>query len=90
MDGQFDAGALAATSGGARGSEEYAPIRDRLPFLGGRPREEIEALLGAHGLAGVRGDSLLDLVAAQAQRMVEEGLERRTHRRYVVWGDLPR
>jgi hypothetical protein len=29
-------------------------------------------------------------VAAQEQRMVEEGLERRTRRRYVVWGDVPR
>jgi hypothetical protein len=28
-------------------------------------------------------------VAAQTQRMVEEGLEPRTHRRYVVWGDVP-
>jgi hypothetical protein len=36
----------------------------------------------------VRGDSLEDLVAAQAQRMADEGLERRTHRRYVVWGDV--
>ena len=52
--------------------------------------EQIEALLRAHGLVHVSGDPLLDLVAAQAQRMVEEGRERRTHRRYVVWGDLPR
>jgi len=36
----------------------------------------------------VSGDPLLDLVTAQAQRMVEEGREQRTHRRYVVWGDL--
>jgi hypothetical protein len=38
----------------------------------------------------VGGDPLHDLVAAQAQRMADEGQERRTHRRYVVWGDLPR
>jgi hypothetical protein len=38
----------------------------------------------------VKSDPLLDLVAAQAQRMVEEGRERRTHRRYVVWGDAAR
>ncbi|MEK7446933.1 MAG: PDZ domain-containing protein, partial [candidate division NC10 bacterium] len=36
------------------------------------------------------GDPLLDLVAAQEQRMVEEGRERRTCRRSVVWGDVPR
>ncbi len=36
------------------------------------------------------GDPRLDLVAAQEQRMVEEGRERRTRRRYVVWGDVPR
>jgi hypothetical protein len=29
-------------------------------------------------------------VEAQAQRMVDEGRERRTHRRYVVWGDVAR
>jgi hypothetical protein len=29
-------------------------------------------------------------VAAQEQRMVEEGRERRTRRRYVVWGDVAR
>jgi ubiquinone/menaquinone biosynthesis C-methylase UbiE len=90
LDGQFDAGALAGSAGGARASNEYAAIGDQLPFLGGRPREEIEALLRAHGLVDVSSDPLLDLVAAQEQRMVAEGLERRTHRRYVVWGDVRR
>jgi ubiquinone/menaquinone biosynthesis C-methylase UbiE len=89
VDGQFDAGALKQPAGSARASQEYAAIGDRLPYLGGRAREEIERLLTAHGLGNVRGDSLEDLVAAQAQRMVDEGLERRTHRRYVVWGDRP-
>jgi ubiquinone/menaquinone biosynthesis C-methylase UbiE len=88
VDGQFDAGALKQPSGSARSSQEYAAIGDQLPFLGGRSREEIERLLTAHGLGGVRSDPLHDLVAAQAQRMVDEGLERRTHRRYVVWGDV--
>ncbi len=88
VDGQFDAGALVAPASGARASQEYAAIGDQLPFLGGRSREDIEALLAAHGLRSVRGDPLHDLVAAQAQRMVDEGLERRTHRRYVVWGDV--
>ena len=71
-------------------SQEYAAIGDQLPFLGGRSRDEIETLLSAHGLANVSGDPLLDLVAAQAQRMVEEGRESRPRRRYVVWGDVPR
>jgi ubiquinone/menaquinone biosynthesis C-methylase UbiE len=87
VDGQFDAGALKQPAGSARSSQEYAAIGDQLPFLGGRSREEIEKLLAAHGLRDVGSDPLHDLVAAQAQRMVDEGLERRTHRRYVVWGD---
>ena len=90
VDGQFDAGALVGSSQSARASQEYAGIRDQLPFLGGRPREEIEALVRAHGLVSVGSDPVLDLVAAQEARMVAEGLERRTHRRYVVWGDVPR
>src|SRR5438132_115494 len=88
VDGQFDPGVLTLPAGSARSSQEYAGIGDQLPFLGGRSREEIERLLTAHGLGSVRSDPLHDLVAAQAQRMVDEGLERRTHRRYVVWGDL--
>ena len=88
VDGQFDAGALKQPAGSARSSQEYAAIGDQLPFLGGRSREEIERLLTAHGLGGVRSDPLHDLVAAQAERMIAEGLERRTHRRYVVWGDV--
>jgi len=88
VDGQFDAGVLAAPAGSARASEEYAAVGDQLPFLGGRSREEIATLLAAHGLVNVGSDPLLDLVAAQAQRMVDEGRERRTHRRYVVWGDV--
>ncbi len=88
VDSQFDAAALPASSESARTSPEYAAIGDRLPFLGGRPREEIERLLTAHGLVNVASDPLLDLVAAQEQRMVEERRERRTRRRYVVWADL--
>jgi ubiquinone/menaquinone biosynthesis C-methylase UbiE len=89
VDGQFDTSALTTPpAGSARASAEYAAISDQLPFLGGRPREEIEALLRAHGLIEVASDPLLDLVAAQAQRMVDEGLEPRTHRRYIAWGDV--
>jgi len=73
----------------ARTSAEYTAIGDRLPFYGGRPREEIEALLRAKGLSGVAGDSLEDLVAAQMQRLVDEGQQPRRRLRYVVWGDVP-
>jgi ubiquinone/menaquinone biosynthesis C-methylase UbiE len=88
VDGQFDVSAAAPAQENARTSPEYAAVGDQLPFLGGRPREEIEGLLAAHGLVRVAGDSLLDLVAAQAQRMVDEGREPRSRRRYVVWGDV--
>ena len=90
VDSQVDAGAAPPATENARLSPEYAAIGDRLPFLGGRSQEEIETLLTAHGLVNVGGDPVRDLVAAQEQRMVEEGRERRTRRRYVVWGDLPR
>jgi ubiquinone/menaquinone biosynthesis C-methylase UbiE len=90
VDGQFDANAAAPLAGSARASEEYARVGEQLPFLGGRSQAEIETLLRAHGLVNVIGDPLLDLVAAQAQRMVDEGRERRTHRRYVVCGDVAR
>ena len=90
VDGQFDVGAPAGIGGSARGSAEYAAIGDRLPFFGGRPREEIAALLKTHGLVNIESDPLLDLVAAQEERMVEEGQERRSHRRYAVWGDVRR
>jgi ubiquinone/menaquinone biosynthesis C-methylase UbiE len=90
VDGQFDASATPPSTENARTSPEYAAVGDQLPFLGGRSREEIEALLKAHGLVNVVSDPLLDLVAAQEQRMLEEGLERRMRRRYVVWGDTAR
>jgi ubiquinone/menaquinone biosynthesis C-methylase UbiE len=89
VDGQFDAGAGPPQPGTARTSAEYQAISDQLPFYGGRAREQIVALLAAHGLRNVGSDPLLDLVAAQEQRMLDEGRERRTHRRYVVWGDVP-
>src|SRR5438046_5760462 len=53
VDGQFDPGFLVEPSQNARTSAEYAGIGDRLPFLGGRPREEIEVLFEAHGLVEV-------------------------------------
>jgi ubiquinone/menaquinone biosynthesis C-methylase UbiE len=90
LDGRFDPGFLIEPSQNARTSEEYAAVGNQLPFIGGRPREEIEALFRAHGLVEVHSDPMLDLVEAQAQRMVEEGSERRTRQRYVVWGDVGR
>jgi len=90
VDGQFDAGAGPPPPGSARTSAEYSTIGDQLPFLGGRSREQIAALLTAHGLVSVASDPLQDLIAAQEQRMVDEGRERRTHKRYVVWGDVAR
>jgi ubiquinone/menaquinone biosynthesis C-methylase UbiE len=89
LDGQFNPGFLVEPSQNARTSAEYVGIGERLPFLGGRPREEIEGLLKAHGLVEVGSDPLLDLVEAQAQRMIEEGGKRQTRARYVVWGDVP-
>jgi ubiquinone/menaquinone biosynthesis C-methylase UbiE len=89
VDSQFDARAL-ATGENARTSREYAAVGDQLPFLGGRPREEIERLLKAHGLVNVGSDPLRDLVAAQADRMIDEGREPVTRQRYAVWGDLAR
>lgn len=88
VDGRADPGAGPPAAENARASREYAAVGEQLPFLEGRSREQIEALLRAHGLVHVSSDPLLDLVAAQAQRMVEEGLAPRTRQRYIVWGDL--
>lgn len=90
VDSQLDGGSTPPAAQNARTSPEYAAIGDRLPFLGGRPREQIEALLNVHGLVNVASDPLLDLVAAQEQRMLEEGHELTRRNRYVVWGDTAR
>jgi ubiquinone/menaquinone biosynthesis C-methylase UbiE len=90
IDGQFDPSALMFHQHeNARTSAEYAGIGEQLPFLGGRPREEIEALFRAHGLANVGSDPVSDLVEAQAQRMVEEGREPIRRHRHIVWGEVP-
>jgi SAM-dependent methyltransferase len=73
----------------ARRSTEYAPISDRLPFLMGKPQEDIEALFRAKGLVAVGGDPLADVIMAQNERARAEGEELRLRRRYVVWGDVP-
>lgn len=72
----------------ARSSSEYAAIGDRLPFISGWPREEIEKQFAAHRLVNIGSDPFFDLVAAEEQRMTEEGLARRTRRRCAVWGDV--
>ena len=90
VDSQLDGGSTPATTQNARTSPEYAAIGDRLPFLGGRPREQIEALARVHGLLNVASDPLLDLVAAQEERMLEEGHPVTRRNRYVVWGDTAR
>jgi ubiquinone/menaquinone biosynthesis C-methylase UbiE len=90
VDSQADVSALPEPLDHARKSSEYAAIADRLPFPGGWPREEIERLFAAHHLVNIASDPFLDLVAAEEQRMQEEGLERRIRRRYAVWGDVPR
>jgi ubiquinone/menaquinone biosynthesis C-methylase UbiE len=90
IDSQLDGGSTPPTAQNARTSPEYAAIGDRLPFLGGRPREQIEALLGVHGLVNVASDPLLDVVAAQEQRMLAEGHPLTRRHRYVVWGDTAR
>ena len=90
VDSQADVSASPEPLDNARRSPEYAAIGDRLPFVSGWPREEIERLFAAHELVNIACDPFLDLVAAEEQRMQEEGLERRIRRRYAVWGDVPR
>ena len=91
IDGaQYDAEAAPPAAQNARASAEYAAIGDSLPFMDGRPREEIEAVLRRHGLLDVTSDPLDDLVAAQAARAAAEGLASRRRRRYAAWGDKAR
>jgi len=89
VDSQADVSALPELLDHARKSYEYTAIGDRLPFVGGWPREEIEMLFAAHQLVNIASDPFLDLVAAEERCMEEEGLERRIRRRYAVWGDVP-
>jgi len=88
VDSQADAASQLPATENARASQEYAAVGDQLPLLNGRSREQIVTMVETHGLTTVGSDPLLDLVAAQEQRMVEEGRERRTRRRFVVWGDV--
>jgi ubiquinone/menaquinone biosynthesis C-methylase UbiE len=90
VDSQAEMGALPEPLDNARKSPEYAAIGDRLRFVSGWPREEIEKLFAAHRLVNITSDPLVDLVAAEERRIEEEGLEPRIRRRYAVWGDVPR
>src|SRR5262249_5092445 len=87
IDSQFDPSPL--QDAGARSSPEYVAIGDKLPFIGGRPREEIEALFRAKGLVDVGGDPIRDLVDAHVQRSIAEGAPTSVRRRYIVWGHVP-
>jgi ubiquinone/menaquinone biosynthesis C-methylase UbiE len=89
VDSQADVSALPEPLDNARKSPEYAAIGGRLPFVGGWPCEEVEKLFAAHHFVDIVTDLLLDLVAAEQERMKKEGLERRTRRRYAIWGDVP-
>jgi hypothetical protein len=40
--------------------DEYAEIYDRLPLLGGRPHDEIAALVRARGFTSVAVEPLMD------------------------------
>jgi ubiquinone/menaquinone biosynthesis C-methylase UbiE len=90
VDSQANVSASPEALDNARRSPEYAEIGDRLPFVSGWPREAVEKLFAAHQLVDIASDPFPDLVAAEEQRMEEEGLERRIRRRYAVWGDVPR
>ena len=89
VDGaRYDEAAAPPQRENARTSPEYAAIEGQLPFYGGRPREEIEAVLRAHGLGEVSSDPLHDLIAAHEQRMAAQGEQRQRRQRYVAWGDV--
>jgi ubiquinone/menaquinone biosynthesis C-methylase UbiE len=89
IDGQSLVAPGEEQTASARRSAEYAPIGDQLPFLRGKPQEEIEALFRAHGLVDVGGDPLADVILAQNQRAVAEGETLRPRKRYIVWGNKP-
>ena len=58
IDSQSDPGARTIPSQNARASAEYAGLENSLPFLGGRPPADIEALFVANGLVEVGHDPL--------------------------------
>lgn len=89
IDSQFDPTVLVNPAQNARSSAEYADIGDKLPFLGGRPPSDIEALFASNGLTQIGHDPIADLVEAHYERMKAEGLPPQRRRRYVAWGRVP-
>ena len=89
LDSQFDENVLISPNQNARASSEYAGLERQLPFLGGRPPADIEALFEANGLVEIGHDPLADLVGAHYRRMEAEGLPPRRRRRYAAWGNAP-
>jgi ubiquinone/menaquinone biosynthesis C-methylase UbiE len=89
LDSQFDENVLISPNQNARASSEYAGLERQLPFLGGRPPADIEALFEANGLVEIGHDPLADLVEAHYRRMEAEGLPPRRRRRYAAWGNAP-
>jgi ubiquinone/menaquinone biosynthesis C-methylase UbiE len=89
LDSQFDENVLISPNQNARASSEYAGLEGQLPFLGGRPPADIEALFEANGLVEIGHDPLADLVEAHYRRMEAEGLPPRRRRRYAAWGNVP-
>ncbi|HEY1796037.1 MAG TPA: methyltransferase domain-containing protein [Stellaceae bacterium] len=90
IDSQFDPAALVNPAQNARSSAEYADIGDKLPFIGGRPPADIEALFARNGLVQIGHDPIADLVEAHYERMKLEGMPPQRRRRYVAWGRVPR
>lgn len=89
IDSQFDPTMLLNPAQNARSSAEYADIGDKLPFIGGRPPADIEALFAKSGLAEIGHDPIADLVEAHYERMKAEGMPPQRRRRYIAWGRVP-
>jgi ubiquinone/menaquinone biosynthesis C-methylase UbiE len=89
LDSQVDENMAISPNQNARVSSEYAGLERQLPFLAGRPPEDIEALFAANGLVEIGHDKLADLVEAHYRRMEAEGLPPRRRRRYATWGNAP-
>lgn len=90
LDSQSDPNLPLNPRQNARASSEYAGLDRWLPFLGGRPPADIEALFAAHGLVGIGHDPLADLVEAHYRRMQAEGLPPQRRSRYAAWGTRPK
>jgi ubiquinone/menaquinone biosynthesis C-methylase UbiE len=90
LDSQSDSNLPLNPRQNARASSEYAGLDQWLPFLGGRPPADIEALFAAHGLVDIGHDPLTDLVEAHYRRMQAEGLPPQRRSRYAAWGTRPK